>query len=42
MRQKMTLNHQPKFTELSERDNSVLLTAFLTEETGKDEGVIFH
>ena len=41
-RQKMILNHQPKYTELSERDNSVLLTASLTEETGQDGGVIFH
>ena len=38
----MILNHQPKYTELSERDNSVLLTAFLTEETGQVGGVIFH
>ena len=38
----MILNQEPKYTELSERDNSVLLTAFLTKETGKDGGVIFH
>ena len=37
----MILNQQPKCTELNERDNSVLLTAFLTEETSKDGGVIF-
>ena len=38
----MILNHQPKYTELSERDYSVLLTAFVTEETGQDGGVTFH
>ena len=38
----MILNRQPKYIDLSERDNSVLLTAFLTEETGEDGGVIFH
>ena len=38
----MILNHQPKYTELSEKNNSVLLTAFLTEETGQDGGVIFQ
>ena len=38
----MIVNHQRKYPELSERDNSVLLTAFLTEETGQDRGVIFH
>ena len=37
----MILNQQPKFTELSERDNSVLLTASLTDQTSKDGGVIF-
>ena len=38
---KMILNHQPKYTELKERDNPVVLTAFPTEKTGKDGGVIF-
>ena len=32
----MILNQQPKYTELSERDNSIFLTAFPTEETGKE------
>ena len=31
-----------RYTELNERDNSVLLTAFLTKETGQDGGVVFH
>ena len=38
----MILNHQPKYTELGERDNSVLLTAFVAEETSQDGGDIFH
>ena len=32
----MALNQQPNYTETSERDNSVLLTSFPTEETCKD------